>query len=532
MPVAIDTETNITDVYNQRYCMGISFATGTDDGIQTFYIPIRHDSWMAPGATNLDPPPTLLRGIQTELVFHNAKFDLHVLRRLGIQIPECKIYDTMLMSHLIYEERFSHSLEALCSDYLGVHKEKDLAKTMKAGEWESMPAFAMAKYAEKDTELTYNLYMTLKPFFVPYEEVWDTDEKFMLVLQQMEQRGILLDVERCATLKLETEHELLLMREKLGFDPAKPSQLHKKLFVELGLPVTSKTPGGKPQVNTKFLETCGHPIAKDILRYKELAKQLSSYYNSYLNLTGVGYNRIHPSFKQHGTVTGRLSCADPNMQQIPRDSPIKGLFLPEPGYELWEIDYKNIEMRLAMVYAGEIEMIELFANEGDVHQQTADALGVSRQFAKIINFLIIYGGTEYALAFQLGIPVKEAKVILTKYKKEYSRLFEKMDECQRLAEDTGSIRQWSGRYRHFKWKGDCKKAFNAIVQGGSFEIVKRSMLTLHARGFDIRNQVHDSVWVMIPEGDTKKIEEAEHIMADWTEEAFGLRFSVESKRLA
>lgn len=505
--------------------MGISFST---DG-HTFYIPVRHHSWMDPNGKNLEVPATLLRGIKTELVFHNAKFDLHVLRRAGIQIPEMKIYDTMLMSHLIYEERFSHSLEALASDYLGVHKEKDLAKTMKRGEWEQMPAFAMAKYAEQDAKLTEDLYHALKPAFQQYETVWDTDEKFMLVLQQMEQKGILLDIDRCKTLQGEAEQELAAMRETFGFDPAKSSQLHKALFVELGLPMTHKTPTGKPQVNTDFLQKCKHPIAKELLKYKELAKQLSSYYNSYLNLVGPGYNRIHPSFKQHGTVTGRLSCADPNMQQIPRDSPIKSLFLPEEGKQLWEIDYKNIEMRLAMVYANETEMIELFRAEGDVHQQTADALGVSRQFAKTINFLIIYGGTEYALSYQLGISLMEAKRILAKYKKTYKNLFVFMDDCTDIASQTGEIRQWSGRKRHFKWRNDSKKAFNSIVQGGSFEIVKRSMLTLASTGFDIRNQVHDSVWLMVD--NEKQIQEAEHIMADWTEEAFGLKFSVESKRL-
>ena len=508
--------------------MGVSISTEDD----SWYIPIGHDSWMDPNGQNLEVPEKLLTCIRTELVFHNAKFDIHVLKRAGFIIPEIKIYDTMLMSHLIYEDRFSHSLEALASDYLGVHKEKDLAKTMKAAEWNQMPAFAMAKYAEQDAKLTYDLYYTLKPHFEPYEKVWEIDERFMLLLQRIEELGIILDVDKCRELQSQSILSLQQMRDSFGFDPSKPSQLHKKLFDNppngLGLRVTHKTPTGKPQVNTDFLSQTDHPICKEILKYRELSKQLSSYYNSYLELTGESYNRIHPSFKQHGTVTGRLSCADPNMQQIPRESPIKGLFLPEIGKQLWEIDYRNIEMRLAAVYSQEDILLETFREEGDVHGITAKELGITRQHAKIINFLIIYGGSEVALQKQLHISYSEAKNILTKYRKLYRKLFATMQACKEVAEETGKIRMWSGRERHFRYKSEANKAFNSIIQGGSFEIVKRSMLDM-APYFDIRNQVHDSVWILVD--DESEVRKAEHVMADWTEEAFGLKFSVESKQL-
>lgn len=507
--------------------MGIALAK---DG-RTFYIPLAHKSWMDVGGKNLDPPTDLFRGIQGELVFHNAKFDLHVLRRLGIGIPEIKIYDTMLMAHLIDENRFNYSLESLVSELLGIHKEKDLAKAMKK-DWENIPAPIMGKYAEQDALVTLELYNYLKTDFLPYEEVWNVDEKLMLVLQAMEQKGVPLDVELAETLQGKCTLRLMEIEQQLGIDPAKPSQLHRLLFSDpplgYGLKVTQKTPGGKPQVNTYFLEHCNHPVAGLLLEWRNLQKQLTSYYNAYLDRV-QNYGKLHADFQQHGTVTGRLSCKDPNMQQIPRESPVKKLFLADEGKQLWEIDYKNIEMRLAMVYAKEEKMLDIFRNEGDVHQSTADALGITRQHAKIVNFLIIFGGREPALAFQLGCSIAKAKQIYQGYKREYANLFQTMEDATYAAEVAGEVRLWSGRKRHFKWKSECSKAFNSLIQGGSFEIVKRSMINLHAQGFDIRSQVHDSVWLMVD--NESQVREAEHIMADWTEEIFGLKFSVESKRL-
>ncbi len=526
-PTCIDTETNITERYQDRYLMGVAIAKADD----TFYIPVGHDSWMDPTGKNLEIPSDFLSHVGPILVFHNAKFDIHVLRKAGIQIPECKIYDTLLMAHLIDENRFNFSLDTLASQILGVHKEKDLAKALKK-KWEETPALVMAKYAEQDARITLDLYHALKADFEPFEEVWETDEKFMLLLQQMEQKGIGLDVRRCAELQELCIRRLEAIELELGIDPAKPSQLHRKLFGTppegYGIEITHRTPGGKPQVNTAFLKHCNHPVAGLLLEWRELQKQLTSYYNAYLNRV-AGYGRIHADFQQHGTVTGRLSCKDPNMQQIPRESPVKKLFLAEPGKQLWEIDFKNIEMRLAAVYSMEPVLYDTFMEEGDVHQRTADDLGISRQHAKTINFLIIYGGGAGALSTQLDIPFKKANEILQKYRAAYPKLFAVMNEATEAARYAGEVRLWSGRKRHFKWESESIKAFNSIIQGGSFEIVKRAMLRLAGAGYDIRSQVHDSVWIMVD--NEEQVHKAEDIMSDWTEELFGLKFSVESKRL-
>lgn len=498
----------------------------------TFYIPTQHDSWMAPDAQNLTIPPDFLTHVEGELVFHNAKFDIHVLKKLGLDLSKNKIYDTMLMGHLLWEDQLSHSLDHYATIYLGLAKEKQLARIMKKGEWEEMPAFAMAKYAENDVKLTLDLYNHFKPSFSEFEPVWDIDEQFMYLLQEMEQKGLLIDLDFAVQLQTACKVRLAEIEKELGFDPAKPSQLHKRLFdpppFGYGLKVTKRTKGGKPQVNTAFLEQLNHPVAGLLLEWRQLQKQLTSYCNPYIDLT-KGYGRLHASFKQHGTVTGRLSCADPNLQQIPRDSEFKKLFIAEEGKELWEIDFKNIEMRLAAVYSKEPILFDTFKEEGDVHQITATSLGINRHKAKTINFLVIYGGGAGALANQLRLPYSDCDSIIKKYRNLYPALFSTMNAATEAANRSGEVRMWSGRKRHFRYPSEHHKAFNSIIQGGSFEIVKRSMLKLQEAGFDIRNQVHDSVWLMV---DSKKdVEEAEHIMSDWTEEAFGLKFSVESKRL-
>jgi DNA polymerase-1 len=474
--------------------------------------------------------------LEVPVVFHNAKFDIHVLRRVGIQIPEAfNFYDTMLMCHLINEEEFNFSLQAMAGKYLGASKEVELARAMKKDmKWEETPAWAMARYAERDAKATYDLYLALKPRFEEFENYWEREREFLLLLQGMETRGVQVDLEMAHKLKDMCEDRLLKIQAELGFNPNKRKELHGKLFdpppMGIGLKVKNRTPGGQPKVDTKFLETTNHPVAGLLLEHSETKKQLTSYYNSYIRLC-EGYGRIHPSFKQHGTRTGRLSCADPNMQQIPRESPIKKLFLTEPGKQLWEIDFRNIEMRLAAVYSGEPSLLNTFANEGDVHQLTADLLGISRQHAKTVNFLIIYGGGARALSAQIRESESKCKDILDDYRKAYPNLFARMRQCTQAAENNdGVVRLWSGRKRHFRTSFDYHKAFNSIIQGGAFEIVKESMLRLQAVGFDIRNQVHDSVWLMVDNED--QVIEAERVMTDWTEPAFKLRFSTDRKRLA
>lgn len=544
--IAIDTETNFTDLYAQRYCMGISVAfrkpgfvipedpfdiDAVIDGIETWYIPIAHNSWMVKENINFSLPPDFFHG--PVVIFHNAKFDLAVLKKLGLTFPG-KFYDTMLMAHLIDENRFSYGLDSISTSLIGFAKAKEQQRVMKKG-WDEMPAYLMGIYAELDAKLTLRCYEVMKKAFEVYEEVWEKDAEFLLCLQDIEERGLIVDRETAFELQAKCKERIASIQGELGFDPAKTKTLHERLFSEppfgYGIRITHRTPGGKPQVNERFLQSCNHPVAGLILEWRGLQKALTSYYNPYIDLT-ENTPRIHASFKMHGTVTGRLSCENPNLQQIPREGYVKKLFLAEPDFELWEFDYRNIEMRLAAVYSEEDILLETFRVEGDIHQRTADELGISRQHAKVINFLVIFGGQEGALAYNLGIPLREAEKILAKYKALYKKLFKTFDQAERTALNQGYVRLWTGRRRHFPYKSECRKAFNSVIQGGAFNIIKYSMVDLRQQGFVMVNQVHDSVWIQLPKTQLHLVKKVQETMEDWTETEFGLRFSTDAKRLA
>jgi len=529
--LVVDTETNRTDYYEERYLLGLAFYHPKMSG----YIPVGHKPFMGEEATNIDIPKYLFRDVKAKLIFHNAKFDYQVMERYGLQVPRDNCEDTMIMAHWVDENQLSYSLEHLTKVLKVTQKETKIAKAMKEY-WDSIPPYVMAKYAIGDCLSTYELHDKLDPLFEPYRSNWnEVDRDFMFFLASMETKGILIDVDRCAELEVLTLERMQQIEQELGFDPSKPALLRSKLFDDppfgYGLKPLSYTPKtGKPQVNTRFLENTNHPVCGLLLEYSELKKQLTSYFRPYQKLGHLS-GRLHPSFKQHGTVTGRLSCENPNLQQVPRDSKVKEIFLPEDGHDLVEIDYSNLEMRLMAVYCKQPALLEIFSKrDGDVHQLTADLIGIPRYDAKQANFTIGYGGGWSPLDQYIKKGEKASRAIIDNWHKTYPEVKKVSYQAQYAAEkNNGTVKMWTGRERHFRFKSECHKAFNNVIQGGGFEIVKRSCVLLHKVGFDIRNQVHDSVW--INSDNPQDIKEAEAIMEGWALETFELPFFVESKTL-
>lgn len=536
--LAIDTETNFTNLLKDRYCLGVSFAT--DD--HHYYIPVGHQPWFGHEHDNFKVPEDLFEGFNGPIIFHNAAFDLMVLHKLGVRIPTGNIWDTMLMSHFIDENvkgsGKGHSLESLALRYLKDEKKTKLSKAMSAS-WDKVPPYVMATYAETDAYLTRDLYHTLMQYMEPeWLAQWvEYDREFMLLLVQIMELGLPIDRELCIKLERQCQDRMNQILVELRFDPAKPAQLHSKLFGSppwgLGLEVPSYTPAGKPQVSSAYLQRTGHPVAALVYEYRRIAKQKSSYFSAYLKLTTRDYARLHPTFKQHGTLTGRLSGEEPNPQQIPREeyqgSDVKKVFLPEHGKQLWEIDFRTIEYRLMAVYSQEPKLLDIFRNEGDLHQMVADDLHISRFAAKTVNYAMGYGAGVSRLAAELRVPAKTAESYHKAYRSAYPALFNKVVEAEDYANEHGSIDMWNGRTRHFSFSSEHRKAFNAVVQGGAFEIVKRSMLLAAKAGAIISNQVHDSIWVNVDS--EKEVIEIQKVMEDWTEEMFELKFSTDRKLL-
>ena len=538
--LAIDTETNMTDLDHERFLVGASFYAKGDD---PWYVPFGHEHPFIP-VENV-PLWDFSKDIHPDctLIFHNAKFDLKVLRKTGIDLLSWNIIDTMLWHHLLDSYHPpkgwpGHTLEALEKALLKKDTKAALVKQIKVIRkdygMEAVPPFVMASYASNDVVSTYQLY----ELFLPQMEewlllpIWEIDLEFMRLLVRIEEVGLLLDQSESLRLAAESKVRMDQIRTYLPFDPAKDSQARKRFFGDaplgLGLQPSKKTPSQLPSVDESVLEGINHPEAGLLLEYRGLAKATSTWFQGLPDKADQG-GYVHPSFKQHGTVTHRLSAENPNPQQFPRDGDVKKLFMPEKGHDLIEFDYRTVEFRLGAVYADQKGLLEIFRNNGDLHAEVAQRLNISRPIAKNVNFTIIYLGGVEVLYHKYGIPRKEGQRIINDYKKEYHEIFAMAKRCQQLAESRGWIRYWDGRLRIFKNKWECKDAWNSLIQGGSFQIIKRSMLTLAEQGIDIRNQVHDSIWINYPKGeDPQKVCD---VMTNWTVEQFGIPFHVEWKVL-
>jgi DNA polymerase I len=538
--LAIDTETNMTDNDHERFLVGVSFYAPGDE---PWYIPFGHEHPFLP-VENV-PLWDFSKGINKDalLIFHNAKFDLKVLRAAGINLIGWNIVDTMLWHHLLdsyHPPRGwpGHALDSLEVHLLKKDTKKDLVKKIRKIRadygMEAVPPFVMSTYASNDVVSTYQLY---ELFLGQMEEwlllpLWKTDQEFMKLLVNLEEVGLRIDRPAAQRLAKQAEDRMDQIRTMLPFDPQKDLQAIDRFFSEqpkgLGLHPSKLTRNGRPSVDESVLAGVNHPEAGLLLEYRGLAKAKSTYFEGYLTRCDQdGY--LHPTFKQHGTLTHRLSAENPNPQQIPREGQVKGLFMPDEGFDLWEFDYKTVEFRLGSVYADQKDLLKVFRDNGDLHQEVADRLGISRPVAKNVNFTILYGGGVEVLVQKYGINRKEAQRILTDYRHLYPEIFAFARRCQDLAEKRGWIRYWDGRLRIFKNKWDTKDAFNSLIQGGAFQIIKKSMLDLAAEGVDMRNQVHDAVWLQLPKGDDP--ERVRKVMVDWTEPKFGIPFDVEYRIL-
>ena len=423
--VSVDTETNWTNRLPERYLLGLAITTD----LSTYYIPVGHQSFLGSEPNNLEVPKDIFTGVNCPIVAHNMKFDYVTLKRQGIELPVGNLWCTMMMAVYIDETNkgkdAGHDLDTVLRKYMGEQKRKVEKNALLQFGWSQAPPEYMAQYAEQDCRPLPELYKILRPKLSDsIVKLWqEVDRDFMLLLGELENLGIPIDRQLCEVLNQKCLLRMNQIREELGFDPAKPSQLHPKLFHEppfgLGLKPASKTPLGKPNVSLDWLQSVGHPMTSLVYEYRRTAKQQSSYFSAYLNLTTRDDPRLHCHFKQHGTETGRLSCELPNLQQIPReeykDAEVKKLFMAEEGKQLWEVDFRTIEYRLQAVYAQDRKLISLFENEGDFHQFVADdlseKLGVKfpRQQAKTVNYLMSYGGGKQVLAKALHTSVSTAQ---------------------------------------------------------------------------------------------------------------------------
>jgi len=547
--LAVDTEANGEEVRDTRgQCMGISMAfRGTDGVLFAAYMPFRHEDYNWSEA-RLARVRDLLQGHPC-LVAHNMKFDIVSLSTLGIKVTNM-FYCTMLMAHLLNENEFNYSLDALTKKYLndeGKRTSEDFLAIKAECGWAGIPAAVMFDYSVYDAELHLRLFEYLLPKFIAegIEEYWIKYEKpFMETIILMESRGIAIDEKVIITewmrgSKIKTE-----IVERLGRNPGSPVELEKMLINELGLPVVKRTKAGRVSFNKEAMQEYDdmlsredNYLAKEIFTYRGWQKTLSSNYQAYMKYRSPD-ERLRCNYKLHGTKTGRLSCEEPNLQQIPRESTndwngnLKAAFVPAPGYKLYEADFSQLELRLAAAYAQERGLLEVFEQGRDIFTEMSQGIGMSRQDTKTLTYTIQYGGGVTRISNVFRVTPERAAAIRQNFYSTYPGFRKITELAANKCKAVGSIRLWSGRYRHFEdRRGDAHKAFNSVIQGGAADVVKMVMNRLrtevdHDEECRMLLQVHDSVVFEIREDVLMDyLPRIQKIMTDLPE--FGVRFAVD-----
>lgn len=549
--IAVDTETSGLNVRNKTdYLMGFCFSV---EGMEC-YVPFRHKEKNLP-LSYLDRIADLLQ--RKDLIWHNAKFDYHSVKTIGIDPLTFtgKQYDTLILAQLVNEELYSKQLDALSRTYLKKEKYKK-DEVHKQGEifgYANLPVEVYKKYGAQDAVLTRELkgilYSELKR--QDLEAVyWDTEEPFLKLLYKLEQRGVGTDQDFAAHKAERGRGRMGTLTRELGFNPASPIALGKYLLDELGLPILALTEKGKPSFNKKameqyddILQASSNPAAQRIAEYRGWQKAVTSLYEPILEKVGPdGF--IRTEFKQHGTVTGRLSANNPNLQQVPRGSSkpwngdAKSAFNSgREGYILMGWDYSQLELRLAAAYGMESLLLTEFAkDDADPFSALAPLIfgtltPETRHDTKTFVYANLYGAGLAKIASQLGRPLNEVEGLYDNYKNSIPGIMDVSKRVSELVAQRGWVKYWDGRRRHIRDRRDSYKAWNSVCQGGGAQLVKKAML--RCQEFEDENcqmvlQVHDEITFVIREDLISHYEPMIiHAMTDWPN--FGVKMHVEGK---
>ena len=552
--IAVDIESTGLDEHKDEL-LGIGFGCSE----KQFFVPMVYFSKEEVRALLLkifDPKRTI--------VFHNAKFDLKFLLAKGLPLPDINnVEDTMLMAWLV-DENNSIGLKNLTKRYLD-REAKTYTQLIQESilQTEDERLTDLGLYCCDDIKNTVDLY--LKLLMLVHKENVYKDYKyieipFIKVLMDMEEWGIKVNVNLLEKYKEELgeiiSNYATQLREicgNLNFNPNSPKQIEEYLFTVCGYNPVKITRTGKRSTNSYVLEDIvaqnnlqDNDFASILLKYRELEKIYNTNIIPLLNLRDQN-DRVHTTFLQHGTISGRLSSQNPNLQNIPtRDDQwsIKKCFIPEKGYQLIVADYSQVELRVLAHLSKDIAMSETFESDGDIHNTTAKLTGTSRQRAKAINFGLIYGMGAGSLAKTLDIDYDDAQDYINRFFRGYPQAKNYIDAVYAEGYKLGSVRTLSGRLRHLNdervlalsngasgavgpssfTEGRFKRmAINSKIQGSAADIIKIAMIKLACRlsVFDARLllQIHDELVIETPNGCA---EEVMQIVKDEMEKAVEL----------
>ncbi|MDP0239857.1 DNA polymerase I [Glaesserella parasuis] len=554
--VAVDTETDNLDAM-QANLVGISF--GLENG-EACYIPLAHKGKITqptqvdlfgeseaeldeveallPNQLNkadcLAQLKPILENPNIRKIGQNIKYDLTIFARNGIELQGAA-FDTMLQSYTL-DSTGRHNMDNLAERYLGhqtIPFEELAGKGKHQLTFDQIELDKATEYAGEDAEITMKLHQLLWSELQKTPELVKLFEQIEMplvsVLSRVERNGVLIDPAKLLAHSVEIEQRLkeleTLVHQEAGevFNLASTKQLQEILFNKLGLPILKKTPKGAPSTNEEVLEELaqmGHQVPVLLIEHRGLSKLKSTYTDKLPQMINAQTGRVHTSYHQAVTATGRLSSSDPNLQNIPirneQGRRIRQAFIARDGYVILAADYSQIELRIMAHLANDANMIKAFAEGKDIHRSTAaEIFGVpleavtseQRRSAKAINFGLIYGMSEFGLANQLGISRTDAKKYMELYFQRYPAVQQFMLDIREKAAEKGYVETLFGRRLYLpeinssnqmRRKAAERVAINAPMQGTAADIIKVAMIGIDQA---VRNcediamimQVHDEL---------------------------------------
>ena len=559
--IAIDLETNdpyLTtlgsgNVSGKGHIAGVAVAVEGWSG----YFPIYHES-----GGNMDKRLVLswlqdiLNQPNTTFIFHNAMYDVCWLRKEGLSIKG-HIVDTMIAASLIDENRLSYRLDVLSKHYVGIGKDENILQAAakeygldaKKDMWR-LPALFVGQYAERDAESTLKLWQRLKIELYNQElmDVFTLETKLFPCLVDMRFKGVRVDLDKADSIKknlMDREAKIInKIKDLTGINvEIMAARSIAKAFDKLKLPYDRTEKSKEPSFTKNFLQNHPHELPQAIAEAREINKAHTTFIDSITKHAVNG--RIHADINQirsdqGGTVTGRFSMSNPNLQQIPARHPelgpmIRSIFIPEKDTVWGSFDYSQQEPRILVHYAklqnlnGVDEIVEAY-NQGDAdfHQVVADMAGIERKQAKTINLGLMYGMGKNKLMAELGLMKESAEKLIRQYHSKAPFVKQLMDNVSRKANDRGKIRTLGGRACHFdlwqpvqfgvfkplpleqarkEYDEPLKRAFtykalNKLIQGSAADMTKKSMVALYENGIIPHIQIHDEVDISV-ESDAK-----------------------------
>ncbi|QER40480.1 DNA polymerase I [Acinetobacter suaedae] len=509
---AIDTETTNLD-YRIAELVGFSVAFDAHDA---YYVPVAHDYEGAPEQLNrehvLEQIKPILENEQVKKIGHHLKYDAHIFANHGITIQGW-YFDTMLASYVLNAAATRHGMDDVARVYLShltTTFEQIAGKGAKQKSFNQIELEVAAHYAAEDAHVTYRLYEVLSAKLKHHPELVNILHNIEMpvarVLTGMEEDGIKLDHAFLDQLSVEFSETMQTLENQAtelageAFNIASPKQVGEVLFDRLGLKGGKKTATGQYSTSESILEKIEHPLAEVILEHRGLAKLKNTYTDRLVEQSHDSTHRVHTSYHQALTATGRLSSTDPNLQNIPIRTPIgrqiRRAFIAPEGRVLLAADYSQIELRLMAHFSQDDALVHAFQQGQDVHRRTAaEVLGIDiedvtndqRRQAKAVNFGLLYGMSEFGLTRQLGFTREESRSYIARYFQRYPGVLDYMERTRQIAREQGFVETILGRRLYtpdilannkmIKQAAE-RAAINAPLQGSAADIIKLAMIAV------------------------------------------------------